>query len=43
MGGSAVVRSCPKLLEKKYRIAGVAVLDVVEGVKVLDICVSDHL
>ncbi|KAF8903735.1 Alpha/Beta hydrolase protein [Gymnopilus junonius] len=31
MGGSVVVRSCPKLIEKKYRIAGVAVLDVVEG------------
>ncbi|KAG5643286.1 hypothetical protein DXG03_001253 [Asterophora parasitica] len=31
MGGSVVVRSCPKLLEGKYRITGVAVLDVVEG------------
>ncbi|KAF8150993.1 Alpha/Beta hydrolase protein [Crassisporium funariophilum] len=31
MGGSVVARSCPQLLEKKYRIAGVAVLDVVEG------------
>jgi protein phosphatase methylesterase 1 len=36
MGGSVIVRSCPKLLENKYRIAGVAVLDVVEGVKLLD-------
>jgi hypothetical protein len=42
MGGSVIVRSCPKLLEKKYRIAGVAVLDVVEGVKVLDTRFSDH-
>jgi len=31
MGGSVVVRSCPRLIEKKYRIAGVVVLDVVEG------------
>ncbi|PPQ83492.1 hypothetical protein CVT25_006982 [Psilocybe cyanescens] len=31
MGGSVVVGGCPKLLEKKYKIAGVAVLDVVEG------------
>lgn len=31
MGGSVVVRSCPVLIEKRYRIAGVAVLDVVEG------------
>ncbi|KDR78704.1 hypothetical protein GALMADRAFT_244206 [Galerina marginata CBS 339.88] len=31
MGGSVVVRSCPKILDKKYRVAGVAVLDVVEG------------
>ena len=43
MGGSAIVRSCPKLLEKKYRIAGVAVLDVVEGVRVLDTRFSDYL
>ncbi|KAH9481836.1 Protein phosphatase methylesterase 1 [Psilocybe cubensis] len=35
MGGSVVVRSCPKLLDAKYRIAGVAVLDVVEGTKIL--------
>jgi protein phosphatase methylesterase 1 len=26
-----VVRSCPRLIEKRYRIVGVAVLDVVEG------------
>lgn len=26
-----VTKSCPILLEKKYKIAGVAVLDVVEG------------
>ncbi|KAJ2926972.1 hypothetical protein H1R20_g10135, partial [Candolleomyces eurysporus] len=31
MGGSVVVQSCPRLQEAKYRIAGVAVLDVVEG------------
>ena len=31
MGGSVMVRSCPRLIEKKYRIVGVAVLDVVEG------------
>jgi hypothetical protein len=31
MGGSVVVQTCPMLLDKKYRIAGVAVLDVVEG------------
>jgi len=43
MGGSAIVRSCPKLLEKKYRIAGVAVLDVVEGVKPLGICFSNFI
>lgn len=43
MGGSAVVRSCPKLLEKKYRVAGVAVLDVVEGVKLLGPPFLNHL
>jgi protein phosphatase methylesterase 1 len=32
MGGSVVVRTCPSLLERKYRVSGVAVLDVVEGV-----------
>lgn len=31
MGGSVVVRACPKLLEWKYMVSGVAVLDVVEG------------
>ncbi|KAF8645856.1 hypothetical protein AX16_007514 [Volvariella volvacea WC 439] len=31
MGGSVVVRACPTLLEHKYRITGVSVLDVVEG------------
>ncbi|KAJ3510686.1 hypothetical protein NLJ89_g4527 [Agrocybe chaxingu] len=31
MGGSVITRACPLLLEKKYRIAGVSVLDVVEG------------
>ncbi|KAG8959067.1 Protein with carboxyl methyl esterase activity [Tulasnella sp. 419] len=31
MGGTVVVRTCPKLQEKKYRISGVTVLDVVEG------------
>ncbi|KAF9037867.1 protein phosphatase methylesterase [Hymenopellis radicata] len=31
MGGSVIVRSCPMLLEANYRVAGVVVLDVVEG------------
>ncbi|KAI5119450.1 hypothetical protein M0805_008387 [Coniferiporia weirii] len=31
MGGSVLVRACPMLLESKYRVTGVAVLDVVEG------------
>lgn len=31
MGGTAVVHACPFLLEKHYRVSGVAVLDVVEG------------
>jgi protein phosphatase methylesterase 1 len=31
MGGSVVTQACPTLQEAKYRIAGVAVLDVVEG------------
>ncbi|KAJ7484415.1 Alpha/Beta hydrolase protein [Mycena latifolia] len=31
MGGAVVVRGCPLLLEHKYRVSGVAVLDVVEG------------
>ncbi|KIM62710.1 hypothetical protein SCLCIDRAFT_118979 [Scleroderma citrinum Foug A] len=34
MGGSVVVRACPKLLECKYMVSGVAVLDVVEGTAV---------
>ena len=35
MGGSVVVRSCPMLLQHKYRVTGVAVIDVVEGGKPL--------
>ena len=35
MGGSVVVRSCPMLLQHKYRVTGVAVIDVVEGAKPL--------
>jgi len=31
MGGSVIVRTCPLMLEHKYRIEGVVVLDVVEG------------
>ncbi|QRW11676.1 alpha/beta hydrolase family protein [Ceratobasidium sp. AG-Ba] len=31
MGGTAVVHACPQLQQKGYRVAGVAVLDVVEG------------
>ncbi|KAF9070588.1 Alpha/Beta hydrolase protein [Rhodocollybia butyracea] len=31
MGGSIVTRACPVLLDKKYKVGGVAVLDVVEG------------
>ena len=31
MGGSVIVHACPLLLDKKYRLTGVAVLDVVEG------------
>lgn len=31
MGGSVTVQSCPKFLERGYKITGVAVLDVVEG------------
>jgi protein phosphatase methylesterase 1 len=30
-GGVGIVRACPRLLELKYRVSGVAVLDVVEG------------
>ncbi|KZT38836.1 protein phosphatase methylesterase [Sistotremastrum suecicum HHB10207 ss-3] len=31
MGGAVIVRACPQLLERKYRVTGVVVLDVVEG------------
>lgn len=31
MGGAVVVHTVPLLLEAKYRVSGVAVLDVVEG------------
>jgi hypothetical protein len=31
MGGAVVTRACPALLEKKFRITGAVVLDVVEG------------
>ncbi|KAJ3766766.1 Alpha/Beta hydrolase protein [Lentinula raphanica] len=31
MGGSIVTRGCPILLDEKYKVGGVAVLDVVEG------------
>ncbi|KIY63708.1 protein phosphatase methylesterase [Cylindrobasidium torrendii FP15055 ss-10] len=31
MGGSVVVRACPLILESKFHVAGVAVLDIVEG------------
>ncbi|KAI0050524.1 protein phosphatase methylesterase [Auriscalpium vulgare] len=31
MGGAVVVRACPLLLERKYKVGGVSVLDVVEG------------
>jgi protein phosphatase methylesterase 1 len=31
MGGAVVVHAVPRLLEAKYRVSGVAVLDVVEG------------
>jgi protein phosphatase methylesterase 1 len=31
MGGSVVVRTCPMLQERGYRVGGVVVLDVVEG------------
>ncbi|EPS93134.1 hypothetical protein FOMPIDRAFT_150069 [Fomitopsis schrenkii] len=30
LGGSVIVRACPRLQELKYRITGVAVLDIVE-------------
>jgi hypothetical protein len=35
MGGAVVVQTCPLLLERKYRVGGVAVLDVVEGIVIL--------
>lgn len=41
MGGSVVVRACPKLQELKYIVSGVAVLDVVEGMKIF--CAIHHL
>lgn len=31
MGGAVVVNTVPRLLEAKYRVSGVTVLDVVEG------------
>ncbi|KAJ7503263.1 Alpha/Beta hydrolase protein [Mycena galericulata] len=31
MGGAVVARACPLLLEAKFRVSGIAVLDVVEG------------
>ncbi len=31
MGGAVVVKTIPHLLDTKYRVSGVAVLDVVEG------------
>ena len=31
MGGSVLVRAAPRLMSTKYRLTGVAVLDVVEG------------
>jgi len=31
MGGAVIVRACPLVQSKKYRVGGVAVLDVVEG------------
>ncbi|KAG1736317.1 hypothetical protein EDB19DRAFT_1721478 [Suillus lakei] len=34
MGGSVCVRACPILQQRKYNVAGVAVLDVVEGTAV---------
>lgn len=35
MGGAVCVKTCPRLQEKGYKVAGVAVLDVVEGVELL--------
>ena len=31
MGGSIVVDACPSIQEAGYKVAGVAVIDVVEG------------
>ncbi len=31
LGGSVIVRACPILQAKKYKITGVTVIDVVEG------------
>ncbi|TRM55733.1 protein phosphatase methylesterase [Schizophyllum amplum] len=31
MGGSVMTRACPLLLERRYRVTGVSVLDAVEG------------
>ena len=31
MGGAVIVRACPRLLAGNYKVGGVAVLDVVEG------------
>ena len=31
MGGTVVVRACPRLQDLKYSVSGVIVLDVVEG------------
>lgn len=38
MGGSVVVKACPRLLEDKYKVGGVVVLDVVEGNHSLLLC-----
>jgi protein phosphatase methylesterase 1 len=31
MGGAVCVKTCPRLQQRHYKVAGVAVLDVVEG------------
>lgn len=36
-----VTRSCPLLLERKYRVTGVAVLDIVEGNPINSFCYLD--
>ena len=42
MGGAVVVRACPLLQDRKYRVGGVVVLDVVEGtvsfLAIIDFC-----